>query len=56
MKRIKTAAPELPEEPDDAPAPFVFDESDPAVLRLLAAGIPKERLMAADSTKGRTDE
>lgn len=56
MKRIKTAAPELPEESDDAPAPFVFDESDPAVLRLLAAGIPKERLMAADSSRGRTDE
>lgn len=30
------------------PERFHFDENDPAVKRLLAAGIPRERLVAAD--------
>ena len=43
--------------PGDAEAPmpperFVFNESDPAIQRLLAAGIPKERLVAADMPSG----
>lgn len=56
MKRIKTSAPELPETEDGTAERFVFDESDPAIQRLIAAGVPIERLIAADSRRDATDE
>ncbi len=56
MKRLPTTDPNAPEVPQTPPERFVFNAEDPAVKRLIAAGIPVERLIAADMTTGPTYE
>lgn len=46
--RIPTANPKAAPDGDEPATEFVFDPQDPAVQRLLAAGIPAERLQMLD--------
>lgn len=48
--RIQTADPNARKDVETEADLFIYDPADPAVQRLLAAGIPEERLRAADQS------
>jgi len=53
--RIATSDPDLPAAEADPVDPFVFDETSPYIQRLLALGIPRERLVEVDNSYRREE-